>query len=250
MTETKLKNAAEKLPQAESTFYDVLKKAETKGKSVRTGRRVAVLAVSMMLICGVVFAGVAEADFSAWAKRTDDYHEAGNISEEIGISLPDNLADRPFYNFTAMYVVPDGTRYLEALTTSVYRWYSADFGTEIIEYDESGKGYSPVLTDKITISFGDTENELWKYVFGANDDGKWSTDDYEYVATYEYKGIALQVSEKTLYSADGEVCADYDYRVKWVDYRNNAAFVLHVDGSSEESASVAVDVAKEIINAN
>ncbi|MBE6037664.1 MAG: hypothetical protein E7218_00455 [Anaerofustis stercorihominis] len=250
MIETKLRNAVEKLPQAKSTFYDVSQRAGSKRKLSNTGKRAALLAVVMILVCGVVFAGVTEADFGAWVTHSDSYTDAAKIADEIGITLPEHLGDSPFYNITTMYVVPDGTSYLEALTTPVYKWYSADFGIKTVEYDGDGRGYSPVVYDSITLSFGDTENEMWKYVFGANADGSWSSDDYDNVSMIEYEGITIQLSEKTLYSAEGDELSDIGYRIKWVDSRNNSVFVLHMSGSPYDGAEEIIGIANSIITVN
>ncbi len=251
MIETKLKNAAEKLPQTKSTYYDVMKKAETNRNPGRIGKRAAVFAVAMILVCGVVFAGVTEADYSAWAAYSSEYTDAVKVANEVGITIPEQLCDSPFYNIATMCVVPDGTSYLEALTIPVYRWHSAAFGTETIEYDDNGKGCSPAVVNRITLSFGSTENELWKYVFGADDDGSWNTDDnYNNVTTFELEETTLQLSEKKLYSPDGDELSVIDYTVRWVDFSNNAVFVLHMSGSPDDGADAAVEIAREIISAN
>lgn len=207
MTETKLRSAAEKIPGAESTFEDVLRRAGSCKRRVRTGRRVAAVAAMMMLVCGAVFAGTMEADLSAWATRTDSYSDAEMTADRLGIFIPEKIGDVQFYGITTMYVVPEGTTYLEALHTPVYKWYSADYGIST----------SDSLNCRVRLSFGNTENDTWKYVFGINDDGSWDTDE-EYIHTEEY--------ENTYVMFFGDITGHYSAR--WVDEEKRTVFIMRV----------------------
>ncbi len=225
MTETKLRNAAERIPGAESTFEDVLIRAGASKRQGGTGRRIAAVAVMMMLVCGAVFAGTMEADLSAWAIRTDSYSGAKMTADRLGIFVPERIGDIPFYDITTMYVVPEGTTYLEALRAPVYKWYSADYG--ITSNDGSDC--------RIRLSFGNTENDTWKYVFGINYDGSWDTDE-EYVLTEEFEDISVMIF------ADSEE----NYSVKWVNEKKNAVFILRVDDA--DNIVEVVDMVEEIID--
>ncbi len=214
------------MPTAKSTFYEITQRASSVKRKSRFGKRTVVLTLVMILVCGAVFAGVAQADFSAWADYSNDYSDVVEISGKLGITVPEKLSDSPFYDISTLYVVPEGTSWLEALKAPAYKWYSVQYGIENIVHAEDGKGYSPELNDKIILSFGDINNELWEYVFYTGD---------ACIDEVEYEGVVLRIT------ADVENnCA-----VRWVD--NNVVYVLR---TPENDISGLVDIAKYIISLN
>ena len=235
--ENKLRDMAGKLPHAQSTFYEITEKARVSERKSFRGRRVAALSAVLILICSVAYAGITEADLGAWADYSSNFEDVQVVSEELGISLPENIDGSPFYNMSTMYVVPQGTSYLEAVYSPVYRWYSVDYRVENTEYSSA-----------FILSFGDTENELWKYVFDADANGKFEDDMRgNDLTTVEHNGMLMYMTTQYVYGND---VTSYGHAVKWTDARNNAVFVLRKTTESEEFPESLMECAKMIIDMN
>lgn len=270
MIESRLYKAAQLLPEPVCTYSQIEEKAyqNRKASSFNThqSRRVAAIVACVLLLMSVsvAVAATTEVNYSAWAKRSNDFGDVEIIGENIGVVLPEVLDDSPFYNITTMYVAPEGTTYLDALTNPAYPWYSVDYGVQEIvrEYnsDEPDSGFSEnsVVYDEYSISFGSTNDELFKYVF--------SLDEYETrilenalpgsYRTEEYNGVTMQIVTDVQYDRenDSEIFA-YHHRVIWVDANNHAVFSLHKSFYAEEEAadqfpSEMIKFAKEIIDLN
>jgi len=270
MIESKLLQAAQLLPEPASTFFQIEEKAyrNRKVSSVNTCqyRRVAAIVACVFLLMSVSIAVAAttEVNYSAWAKRSNTFRDVEKIGENIGIVLPENLGDSPFYNITTMYVAPEGTTYLDALTNPAYPWYSVDYGVQDIvrEYNsyepDSGFSESTVVYDAYSVSFGSTENELYKYVFSLDESGTRMLKNAlpGSYRTEEYKNITMQIVTGIQY--DGENESDifaYHHRVIWVDTINHAVFSLHKSFYAEEKAAdqipgEMIEFAKDIIDLN
>ena len=268
MIESKLYQAAQSLPVPQSAFLEIETKANTGKQSISLRipryRMVATICACLVLLLGcVTVAATKEADFSAWASRSDTFDDVKEIADKLEIVLPDTLGDSPFYNVTTMYVVPQGTTYLEAFNTPAYKWYSLDYGVQDIirEYNsedpDSGFSESPVVYDEYSLSVGSTDNELFKYVFSLDESGARILDDTlpDSYRTEIYNGITMQTVTDVQYDDDtGEVFA-YHHHVLWIDASNHAVFSLHKSFCAEEDAAdqfspEMLEFAKSIIDIN
>lgn len=268
MIESKLRQAAQSLPVPQSTFLEIKTKANTGKYSISLGisryRMVATICACLVLLLGcVTVAATTEADFSAWASRSDTFEDVKEIADKLEIVLPDTLGDSPFYNVATMYVVPQGTTYWEALNTPVYKWYSLDYGVQDVvqEYNseapDSGFSKSPVVYEEYSLSVGNTDNELFKYVFSLDESGVRILNDTlpGSYRTEIYNGITMQTVTDVQYDDDtGEVFA-YHHRVLWIDASNHAVFSLHKSFYAEEDAAdqlpaEMLEFAKTIIDKN
>jgi len=268
MIESKLYQAAQSLPTPNTSFFEIENKVNLSKKNQayrpRRYRMVAAILACVFLLMGsAMVAASTEVNLSAWANRSGTFEDASAIADELGIVLPETLDHSPFYNITTMHVVPEGTTYLEALNTPVYRWYSADYGIQnvVCEYNsdspDSGFSESTVVYDEYTISFGGTDNELYQYVFSLDESGNRILDDALSGSYYTeaYNGITLQIFTDMQYDDDtGEVFA-YHHRVLWIDTSNHAVFSLHKSFYAEENAAdqlpaEMLEFAKTIIDIN
>ena len=269
MIESKLYQAAQSLPEPTSSFYQIEEKAyQNQSKSTFSGHRslklAPILACVLILLCSVVaVAASTEVNFSAWASRSNDYNHAEKIADKLGIVLPETLDDSPFYNTTTMYVVPEGTSYLDALINPAYPWYSVDYGVQDVvrkytsDEPDSSFSESSVVYDEYSISFGSTENELYKYVFSLDESGTRILENAlpGSYRTEEYNGITMQIVTDVHYdSENGSKIFAYHHRVIWVDANNHAVFSLHKRFYAEEAAdqlpAEMIEFAKEIIDMN
>ena len=102
--------------------------------------------------------------------------------------------------------------------------------------------------DVFGLNFGTTKNELWRYFFGIDENGKWTAwnvpGSYQ---TIEYKGITLQVGDTVWhYESDGRTV--YTRWVHWVDEERKVAFSLNETDYTDPNRVVAC--AKAIIDLN
>lgn len=269
MIEAKLHRASLNLPEPSSNFSIIEAKAylDKRDQSVSSRRYcmiTAILICAILLMGSAVIAATTEADYSAWATSSKSFSDVTKIADRFGVVLPTSLDDSPFYNVTTMYVVPKGTTYLEALSNPAYPWHSVDYGIQDVvrEYNsnspDSGYSESSVVYDEYSISFGSTDNELFKYVFSLDESERRILDDalpgsYH---TEEYHGVTMQIvtNVQSDEENDSKILA-YHHRVIWVDVNNHAVFSLHKSFCAEENSAdqipnEMIDFAKEIIDLN
>lgn len=252
MIESRLYKAAQLLPEPTSTFFQIEEKAYQNRKvssfNTRQYRRVAaiVACVFLFMSVSVAVAATTEVNFSAWASRSNDYNHVEKIADKLGVALPETLDDSPFYNITTMCVAPEGTTYLDALSNPAYPWYSVDYGIQDVvrkyasDEPDSDFSESSVVYDEYSISFGSTENELYKYVFSL-DESRTRILENALSGSYrteEYNGITMQIVTDVQYDSENvsKIFA-YHHRVIWVDTNNHAVFSLHKLFYVEEEAA-------------
>lgn len=268
MIESKLYQAAQALPTPKTSFCEIENEARISKNNqifrIRKYRMVAAMLVCAFLLMGsAVMAATTEVNYSAWAKRSNSFTDAKIIGGNIGIIIPEALDDSPFYNITTMYVVPDGTTYLDALINPAYPWYSVDYGVQDVvrrynsDEPDSGFSESAVIYDDYSVSFGSTENELYKYVFSLDETGTRILENalpgsYH---TEEYNGITMQIVTDVQYDDNGNEVFAYHHRIIWIDTENHAVFSLHKSFYADENEAdqlpeEMIDFAKEIIDMN
>lgn len=261
MIESKLYRAAQALPTPTSTFSQIQQKASRNQRSlfagVRQYRRVAAILVCTILLMGsAAIAATTEVDYSAWASRSSKFVDCERIASKFGFVLPQTLGDSPFLEITTMYVVPEGTTYWEALSTPVYRWYAVNYGVQRVIRTEHSESIE--VSDEYSLALGNTDEELWGYVFSLDESRTWALDDtlpgsYQ---TEKYQGITLQMGTTVNYSTEsnGEVFS-YHHKVIWVDADNHVVFVLNKSIYAEENAAdqfpdEMIEFAKRLIDGN
>lgn len=261
MMEAKLKQAAQSLPCPASNFSQIEEKAyRSQDKTLFRVRRyrlaATVIICAAFLISGAAIAATTEVRYSAWATSSDTFESAEKAAAKLGAVLPERLDDSPFYRMTEMYVVPEGTSYLEAIYTPVYRWYGVNYGVqEIVRTDHSE---SSVIYDKYSISIGSADGELCHYVFSLDESGAWALDNTlpGSYRTEQYNGITMQIGTTVQYDRENKGTAfAYHHRVIWVDGRHNVVFTLHKSFYAEEETADQIPdemiaFAKEIIDVN
>lgn len=269
MIETKLYQAAQVLPEPTGSFSQVEERANwnMKKSSVKFSyyrRAAVVLACVCLLMGGVAVAATTDVDYSAWATSSGTFPDAERIADRMGVVLPEALDDSPFYNITTMYVVPQGTSYLEAISTPVYRWYAVDYGVQDVvrqyasDDPDSWFSESSVVYDEYSLSIGSTDGKLWNYVFSLDEDGDRVYEDAlpGSERSEEYNGVTLQIGTEIQYDReDGSDVFSYHHRVLWVDKSNNTVFVLHKaihaeEETAEQLPDEMIGFAKEIIDLN
>jgi len=261
MIESKLYQAAQALPTPTSTFAQIQQKASRNQRSlfavVRQYRRVAAILVCTILLMGITtIAATTEVDYSAWASRSREFVDCVRIADKLGITLPQSIGDSPFREVTTLYVVPEGTTYIEALSTPIYRWYDVEYGVQNIVRTEHSETIE--VNDEYSFAFGSADGDLCGYVFSLDESRTWALDNtlpgsYQ---TEEYKGVTLQMGTIVHYNVESDSdIFSYHHKVIWVDTNLNVVFVINKSFYAEENAAdkfpdKMIEFAKSIIDQN
>lgn len=232
MIETKLSQAVQSLPVPVGGFSGIEEKARLiQRPSFRSRRKkmAAVLACMILLTGSIVAAGGTEIRHSAWRTGSASWADAEKIGRKLNVVLPRSVNGSSFSGMSTMYVVPEGTTYLEAIITPAYRWYAIDYGD-----------YS--------LAVGSTENALWQYVFSA--DGSPDNIASDSLRVEEYAGVFVQGSCIRVEPDGGE--PEYWHRMVWTDPFRNVVFSLSefvTSGEDAERPPVGLEeIAKDIID--
>ena len=245
--ENKLKMELDALPAPATTFED-LEAMQTRPQTFRRRKRTAILvaAVLALLLCGM---GWAKTQYGMWLLY--DSREWSDLESEANkqdIRLPRELDGIPFLQMQVYGHVPQGASHAQALLNPLYKPVCADYGFHIRETSPDGISGTRYDQDIFNLSFGTTENELWRYYFGIDENGTWTACDVpESYCTIEYKGITLQVGD-TVWHYESEGRTVYTRWVIWVDEEREVAFSLNETDYTDPNR--VVECAKAIIDLN
>ncbi len=281
------KETFDKITAKDDAVYDVLQKipAETTRKHRRrTGKRVLITALSLVLIFSVISMAGEPLKYGAYI------HDVSYASIKAkGFDLPKTLGEYTATDFTRMDTVSSDAdagfdqdkqivlklMHLTSAERASYQWYGIGYsvGDRYVWKQEGGARWNEDNPDykEISVYFGKTDNELWKYTFGFNEDGTFDLD--EYIKKYEkmypdqkgrrkcfdfekemYKGITLyEYTEETVHawsmkSSEVEKSVEEIRNVEiiqWVDEKNGIVYNAYFGTLPREVAS---GYAKEIID--
>ena len=245
--ENKLKMELDALPEPETTF-EALEAMYAQPKPVRRRKRTVVLiaAVLALLLCGM---GWAKSRYGMWLLYASGaWEDLESQAKKYDIVLPGELDGIPFQQMQVYGHVPQGGSLTQAILNPLYKPVCVDYGFYIRETSPDGKSELRYNQDIFGLNFGTTKNELWRYFFGIDENGKWTSwnvpGSYQ---TIEYKGITLQVGDTVWhYESDGRTV--YTRWVHWVDEEREVAFSLNETDYTDPNRVVAC--AKAIIDLN
>ncbi len=245
--EHKLRQAYQEMPVPQTNFEDLVHKAQSTSKKASTKRMPALIAAVWLIVmlCGAGWKLVSS-QYGMWLLS----HSTAWIDVQIGakkynLVLPETMDGVPFLEYSTYSLVPNEVPRSVAYTNPRYIPHCVTYGvrTDILGKDGNLWG---TIEPKITLDFGTTESELWRYYFVYDADGTWTAWESDY-STMEYNGYVLQLGIRSHYDeATGETI--YSYLVNWVDERLNLAFNL-CDGNGRDFSRV-VECAKQIIDLN
>lgn len=249
--ENKLKLELDAMPAPKTTFEEL--EANVKlPQRFRPRRKTIVLmaAVLIMLLCG---AGWAKMQYGMWYLiGSKAYSDLENAAAKYDLVLPDTLDGTPFYEYNIYGLVPQGAPYVVALTNPAYKPRTVTYGWRVRETETYPSGElcseSTWTETDMSLHFGTTENELWRYYFQFDEKGVWT--DCEVPESYEvieYKGITLQVGDTFFYDSMMG-CNRYTRWVHWVDEEKQVVFSLSESDYTDPKR--VVECAKAIIDLN
>lgn len=249
--EHKLKMELEALPEPETTF-EALEAMSHRPKPLRRQKKTALLiaVVLALLLCGM---GWSKMQYGMWYLiGSREFSDLENVAEQYHIVLPEALDGSPFYIYNIYGLVPRGAPLAVAMVNPSYRPRTVSYAVEVLEktYYASGQvaGETTRMVNELDLSFGTTKNELWRYYFQMDENGKWTACDVpESYHTIEYKGITLQVGDTFFYdSVQG--CNRYTRWVHWVDEEKQVAFSINESDYTDPNR--VEECAKAIIDLN
>lgn len=245
--ENKLKLELEALPAPEMTFED-LETVSRRPKAFRRRKRTVILiaAVLALLLCGM---GWAKMQYGMWLLYDSRaWSDLESETEKYDIVLPRELEGIPFLHMQVYGHVPQGGTLAQTLVNPLYKPVCVNYGFHIRETSPDGKTESRYYQDIFDLSFGSTENELWRYYFQIDENGKWTACNVpESYCTVEYKGITLQVGD-TLWHYESDDRTVSTRWVHWVDEEKQVAFSLNETDYTDPNR--VVECAKTIIDLN
>lgn len=249
--EEMLKMKAESLPVPATSFAELEAKVQMP-RRFRLKKRVALLiaAALVVLLCG---AGWAKLQYGMWyLYGSAEWGDLESDAMKYDLVLPETLDGLPFHNYNVYGLVPQGAPQITALTNPSYKPWTVTYGVEVIdrEYYPSGglKSESPRLESALSLHFGTTKNELWRYYFQFDENGVWTACELpESYEVMEYKGITLQVGDTFFYD-DYLGCNRYTRWVHWVDEEKQVVF--SIDETDYSDPNRVVECAKAIIDLN
>lgn len=261
--EEKLMNASDLLPKPVLDFQmleqHMKRNVKTTGKYRKVVRVVLAAVLVMVLLCGMGWAKISMS-YGMWTLyASPDWREAKWAAEKFDIQLPETMDGVPFDEYWVFGHVPQGGSWLRAYLSPLYVPRSVNYTVqETIEITVSenmgimlpeGSTTSYTYdTEQFLLSFGTTENEIWRYYFQFDENGVWAgcevPESYEVI---EYKGITLQIGDTTSYN-NIEGRAVYTRWVHWVDEERKMAFSLNE--SDYEDSNRVVECAKALIDLN
>lgn len=253
--EAKLREAAQLLPEPALDFQTIEQHIKMNVKPTRkTGKalRVALVAVlAVILLCGM---GWAKLQYSMWlVGGSNVYSDLENMAGRYGIVLPESLGGTPFCEYKITGLVPQGAPWATALINPSYKPRLVTYGWMMEErsLDSDGEwdgGITRWLESDLQLSFGTTKNDLWRYFFEYDENGRWTgcevPESYEVI---EYKGMTLQVGD-TFYYDEAVGCDIYIRWVHWVDEEKQVVFSIHEADYSDPDR--VVECAKAVIDMN
>lgn len=249
--ENKLKLELDALP-APKTNFEELEAMQREPRTLRLRKKTVVIlaAVLALLLCGM---GWAKMQYGMWYLiGSKEYSDLEDAAAKYDVVLPEILDGSPFYEYNIYGLVPRGAPYVVALTNPSYKPRTVTYGTAVIdkEYYPSGevKSESTRMVNELSLHFGTTENELWRYYFQMDENGVWTAWDVPgSYHTLEYRGITLQIGDTSFYD-DVLGQTRFIHWVHWVDEENRVAFSLNETDYTDPNR--VVECARVIIDLN
>ena len=181
-----------------------------------------------------------------------DWNDLQESLEKYDLILPETLDGIPFLDYSQWGHVPQGASHMEALLNPAYKSVDVEYAVEVLEIETYPGGEKMSETyarsDELSLNFGTTENELWRYYFQFDENGFWTACEVpESYETIEYRGITLQVGDTVYYDSYRE-CDIYTRWVHWVDEEKQ--IVVSISETDYTDPERVVKCAKEIIDLN
>lgn len=237
--EEKLYAAAGELPTPKCGFSNLTVLAEERKQKKAPNRRKRLVVLTVCLCLLVSACAYSSARYGLWGGYSSkSYKDAQRADKKFDFDIPETLHESPFEGYSEAHGAPEGYSHLQALLMPTYKLYNVRYAVEKEEILEDGSTHD--WEEKvISIHFGTTEQEPWRYHFSVAEDG---SKNYHGVnpgssGTEEYEGYTLH-----LYSIGDS------HSVMWEDEKRK--MILDMTCYDLASQEEAVEIAKMLIDLN
>lgn len=234
-----LLKAAAKLPEPRRGYPEVEEWVRMQKIERRPNRKRHIVILAAVLCLLVTACAYSSTKYGLWGgHNSSSFADAERAGETFDFIIPETVNGSPFQYYSTAYGAPEGYTRLQALLMPTYKLYIVHYAIEKEEIKEDGSSYG-WQEKSISVSFGTTEKEQWKYHFSVAEDG---SKNYHGVnpgskGIAEYEGYTLH-----LYSIGD--C----HGVMWEDKARN--MILNMTCYDLASQEEAVEIAKELIDLN
>lgn len=236
--EKKLMEAAKNLPQPECTFIEMEEKVRQNSRRAPKRPMKRLIPLALMLCLLITACAYSSTKYGLWGGYSStSISDARGAAEKFGFQLPETLNGSPFQTYSTAHGAPEGANYLQAMLSPTYKLYTVRYAVEKREVREDGEyGWEENV---VSVSFGTTEKEQWKYHFSVAEDGSCNYSRVEPGSnrTAEYQGYTLY-----LYTIGTS------HSVRWEDAQRK--IVIDMSCYDLEKQEDAVGIAKELIDLN
>ena len=237
--EEKLYTAASQLPEPQCGFanLETLAEERKRKKTPNRRKRMVLLAVALcLLVSACAYSG---SKYGLWGGySSNSYNDAKRTAVKFSYTVPEKLMESPFQSYSEAHGAPEGYSRLQALLMPTYKLYNIFYAIEKEEVREDGCTYG-WQENVISVYFGTTEGNQWKYHFSVAEDG---SKNYNGVNPGSKKTVVYEGYTLHLY-AIGE-----SYSVMWEDSDRN--MIIDMSCYDLESQEEAVEIAKIFIDLN
>lgn len=237
--EEKLYAAASKLPEPRCSFTNLEALAEEQKQRKTPNRRTRLVLLATALCLLITACAYGSTKYGLWGGySSNSYKDAKRTAEKFNYAVPEILKGSPFQSYSEAHGAPEGYTRFQALLMPTYKLYNVFYAIEKKEIREDGGTHS-WQENAISVYFGTTEQEPWKYHFSVAEDG---SKNYHGVnpgskKIVEYEGYTLH-----LYSI-GE-----SHSAMWEDKERK--MIIDMSCYDLESQEEVVEIAKELIDLN
>ena len=237
--EEKLYAAASRLPEPKCSFSNLASLAEERKQKKTPSRRMRLVALAAALCLLVSACAYSSTKYGLWGGYSSkSYKDAQRAAGKFHFVIPEALNESPFEGYSEALGAPEGYSRLQALLMPTYKLYNVRYAIEKEEIREDGstQGWEEGV---ISVYFGTTEQEPWRYHFSVAEDG---SKNYHGVNpgsnnTAEYEGYALHLCS-----------IGKSHSVMWEDKDRN--MIVDMTCYDLESQEEVMEIAKILIDLN
>ena len=250
--ENKLKMELDALPTPATSFEELAAIKRKPANFPRKKKTALLIAAVLALILGGCVWAKESLRYGMWyIYGSSGWSDVERTTEKLDIVLPEELDGIPFDAYHTYALVPQEASRMDAYLRPAYRPYCVDYAvwdtTDITLPDGSSSTYT-YTPENLDISFGTTENPLYRYYFNFDENDVWT--DYDIPESYEameYQGITIQVGDTVRYDSYWERDV-YTRWASWIDAEKKVAFCI-ADSDYTDPNRV-LECAKVIIDLN
>lgn len=243
MIEQKLQLAADALPKPVCEFPVYQRKTRK-----RWNRKLVIIVAALITVLTIATGYTySKATYCGWAGiYSREFIDAKWRAGKFSLTLPETLLGVPFSYTSEMYVVPTGTPRLVAILNPYYHpyWVVYEILREEVIDEKTTHHWSE---NDITVSFGTTTQETWKYYyerFETENDKNWAgrnlvPETYQEVS---YEGYTIEIGSTWKDWGSGIA---YSHYAQYEDEERQVFISI-----SAEDLETALAAAKEIIDLN